>query len=220
MTVPRALLLLLALALPAAAQEKTIPVARATEDAASPDAAAWARVPAVRVPLQPAFPGHPYISGTPVTAEIDVQALRAGRNLHLRLAWRDATADAEMRDTARFADAVAVQFPVNGRADTTPFMGDARRPVHIWHWRADGRTQQLLARGFGTAAPLPAGALRAQARRTQAGWAVVLTRPLRARTGNLEGRRTMPIAFAAWDGANGERDGFKAVTLEWWRLRF
>jgi dimethylsulfide dehydrogenase subunit gamma/complex iron-sulfur molybdoenzyme family reductase subunit gamma len=30
----------------------------------------------------------------------------------------------------------------------------------------------------------------------------------------------MPIAFAAWDGENQERDGLKAVTMEWWQLNF
>jgi dimethylsulfide dehydrogenase subunit gamma/complex iron-sulfur molybdoenzyme family reductase subunit gamma len=32
--------------------------------------------------------------------------------------------------------------------------------------------------------------------------------------------REIPVAFAVWNGSNQERDGFKAVTLEWWRLRF
>lgn len=36
----------------------------------------------------------------------------------------------------------------------------------------------------------------------------------------LGATRQVPAAFAIWNGANQERDGFKAVTLEWWVLRF
>lgn len=42
----------------------------------------------------------------------------------------------------------------------------------------------------------------------------------RADGASLVGRKQVPIAFAAWSGANQERDGFKAVTLDWWQLSF
>lgn len=195
----------------------------ATEETASPAAAVWERAPKAEVMLQPAFPGHPSITGTPRTERLTAQALRAGGRLYLKLAWRDATADAAIRDTAQFADGAAVQFPMNGKASTTPFMGDARQPVNVWHWRADGRTENLVAHGFGTATRIVSKDLRGAAVRTEDGWAVVLTRPLRAKRGegaDLAGRRSIPVAFAAWDGDNRERDGFKAVTLAWWQLRF
>lgn len=218
-------LLLFALCLPAAAGDRTIPVLSTAsgEQAATPQAALWRRVPVVNVPLQPAFPGHPYISGTPATQAMTVQAARIGGRLYLRLAWADATANDRVDGTHRFADGAAVQFPLNGRDSTTPFMGDGEQAVNVWHWRADGRVENLLARGFGTSARIAAGGLKAAAARTADGWAVVLARPLQARPGegaSLAGRNGMPIAFAAWDGDNQERDGLKAVTLEWWQLRF
>jgi dimethylsulfide dehydrogenase subunit gamma/complex iron-sulfur molybdoenzyme family reductase subunit gamma len=64
--------------------------------------------------------------------------------------------------------------------------------------------------------------LRSTAVRTESGWAVV-ARPLRVKADegvSLQGRRRIPVAFAVWDGNNQERDGLKAVTLEWWQLRF
>lgn len=199
---------------------RALAVAAAT---GAPDDPAWQRAPVAEVALQPAFPGHPSITGTPRAQRLRVQAVRAGGRVFLKLAWSDPTANDAVRDTAQFADGAAVQFPVNSKPSTTPFMGDAQQAVNVWHWRADGRTENLVAHGFGSAARLPLGELRAAAARTGEGWEVVFTRRLHARPGegaDLRGRRTLPVAFAVWDGDNQERDGLKAVTLQWWQLRF
>lgn len=192
-------------------------------DAASPQAAVWKKAPAGQVALQTAFPGHASIVGTALTQQMTAQAVRAGDRLFVKLAWRDATANTEIKDTDQFVDGAAVQFPVNGKDSTLAFMGDPENPVNVWHWRADGRTRNLVAKGFGTATPVPTEGLRSTAKRTRDGWEVVISRPLRVKAdegADLQGRRTMPIAFAAWDGENQERDGLKAVTMEWWQLNF
>lgn len=192
-------------------------------DATSPEAAVWKQAPVAVVALQPAFAGHPSVVGTPATEKLSVQAVRAGQRLYVRLAWSDRTANAAIKDTGQFADGAAVQFPVNGKVATTPFMGDANNAVNVWQWRADGRTQNLVARGFGTSTVIQTDSLKSAHVRTDDGWAVVLTRPLKASPdegASLPSKGSVPIAFAAWDGGNEERDGFKAVTLEWWQLRF
>lgn len=192
-------------------------------DAASPEAAIWKKAPVTQVSLKPAFPGHGSIVGTPVTERLTAQAVRAGDRLFVKLAWADRTANTAIKDTAQFVDGAAVQFPVNGKAATTPFMGDAKNAVNVWHWQADGRTENLVAHGFGTATRVPFEGLASVAVRTESGWEVVLTRPLRVKPDegvSLQGRGSIPVAFAAWDGDNQERDGLKAVTLEWWQLRF
>lgn len=203
---------------------KTIRVLSAAGvDAASPAAAIWRKAPTTQVILQPAFPGHASIVGTPVTERLTAQAVRAGDRLFVKLAWSDNTANTAINDTGQFVDGAAVQFPVNGKPATTPFMGDAKNAVNVWYWRADGRTENLIAKGFGTATSVPFEGLRSAAVRTESGWEVVISRPLRVKPdqgASLQGRRTMPVAFAAWDGNNQERDGLKAVTLEWWELRF
>lgn len=212
-----------AIALQAAPAAKTIRALTASgADAAMPDAEIWKKAPVTQVSLQPAFPGHGSIVGTPVTTRLAAQAVRAGDQLFIRLAWSDATANTAIKDTAQFVDGAAVQFPVNGKAATTPFMGDANNAVNVWHWRADGHTENLVAKGFGTSTVVPFAGLKSAAVRTDNGWAVVLNRSLKVRPdegASLSGRGTMPVAFAAWDGANQERDGLKAVTLEWWQLR-
>lgn len=192
-------------------------------DAGSPDAAIWKKAPATQVALQPAFAGHPAIVGTPATQKLTAQAVRTGDLLYVKLAWSDNTANTAIGNTNKFTDGAAVQFPVNGKSATTPFMGDANNAVNVWQWRADGRTQNLVAKGFGTAMAVPSEGLKSASARTGSGWAVVLSRPLKVKPdegASLSGKGAMPIAFAAWDGDNEERDGFKAVTLEWWQLRF
>lgn len=215
-------------ALPATSQaapaSKTIRVLTASGvDAAAPEAAVWQKAPVTQVALQPAFPGHPSIVGVPATTRIAAQAIRAGNQLFVKLAWSDATTNAAVKDTGQFMDGAAVQFPVNGKAATTPFMGDANNAVNVWRWRADGLTENMIAKGFGTSMRVPFEGLHSASMRTDGGWAVVLARPLKVRAdegASLLNRKTMPIAFAAWDGANQERDGLKAVTLEWWQLKF
>ena len=207
-----------------AAPAGTIRVLSAAQvDAASPEAPVWQQAPAAEVALQPAFAGHGSIVGTPVTTRLTAQAIRSGDRLFVKLAWSDATANASIKDTTQFADGAAIEFPVNGKETTIPFMGDAKNIVNIWQWRADGRTQNLFAKGFGTATFVPFEGLHTAATRTHDGWAVVLARPLRVKPdegANLQGRHSMPVAFAVWDGSNQERDGLKAVTLQWWQLRF
>lgn len=208
----------------AAPATKTIRVLSvAGVDAASPEAAIWNKAPATQVALQAAFPGHGSIVGTPVTERLTAQAVRAGDRLFVKLAWSDRTTNTAIKDTGQFVDGAAVQFPVNGKAATTPFMGDPVNAVNVWHWRADGITENLLAKGFGTSTVVPSAGLKSAAVRTDSGWAVVLTRSLKVKPdegASLSGKGTMPVAFAAWDGANQERDGLKAVTLEWWQLKF
>lgn len=98
-----------------------------------------------------------------------------------------------------------------------------RPPLRTGGARADGHTENLVAKGFGTSTAVHFEGLKSAAVRTDSGWAVVLTRSLKVKPNegaSLPGKGTMPVAFAAWDGANQERDGLKAVTLEWWQLKF
>lgn len=207
----------------AAEASHTIRVLSASGDASTPQAALWKKAPKTLVTLQTAFPGHVAIVGVANTQSLSAQAIRAAGRLFVKLAWSDSSANTEIKDTDKFLDGAAVEFPVNVQAATLPYMGDTTNAVNIWQWRADGRTLNLLAKGFGTSTPVPIKGLTSVSTRINGGWEVVLSRPLRVSSeegANLEGRRTTPIGFAAWNGENQERDGFKAVTMEWWQLRF
>lgn len=207
-------------------------------DASQPHARIWNKAPATKISLQPAFPGWQSILGTPRITEVTVQAVRSQDRLFVRLAWGDPTANGKPGDTTQFADGVAVQFPVNGKASTSPFMGDLKNTVDIWRWSADGYAawhrsadgyaeengyaEELVAGGFGTATSMGAqGEVSGVGARSPQGWQVVLSRKLVGLEGtvNLKRFREIPIAFAAWDGSNQERDGLKAVTMTWQKLR-
>jgi len=219
-------LLWLLLAVPAwAAAEWTIPVGEsAGPPPLDPLAAAWTEAPVASVPLYPqaTTAGGPDtvapaprrrlsqatgLGAAPLTLEARV--LRGGGKLALRLAWPDATADlADPRATDRFADAAAVQFaPVGG---TLPYvgMGEPGRPVRVWLWRAGRPAESLTAQGFGSLTRQPNESVEAQARRTAAGWAVVLR-------GEESVDRPAAVAFAAWDGDEDGRAGRKRLSA--WR---
>lgn len=181
---------------------------------------AWDAAPASLVKLETAFPGHPSISGTAITQSAEVRVLAMPDGLALRLEWADATVD-ERKTQHRFADGVAVQFARDGKVETTPYMGGAGRHVNIWYWNAaKNQAENLWADGFGTLTRLGTQDVQATGRHVDGKWRVMFFRAWHskeARAANLQGNR--PLAFAVWNGANDERDGFKAVTMQWQTLR-
>ena len=120
-------------AAPAASKTLQVFTAAAGVDARSTDAAIWKKAPVAQVALQTAFPGHPSIVGTALNEQLSAQAVRAGNVLYVRLRWNDKTVNTKVSDTNRFVDGVAVQFPINGKSSTTPFMGDANALVNVWY---------------------------------------------------------------------------------------
>lgn len=220
-------LLAATLSLAALAQEPaaTIQAGRAAIIAADPDHPAWDAAPASVVKLETAFPGHPSIVGTAIVQRVEVKALRSASGLAIRLEWSDPVADA-VKTQHRFADGIAIQFPRDGKTDTTPYMGGAGRTVNIWYWNAAKNTaENLWADGFGTLTRMPTQDVKAGGRHADGKWRVAFFRSFRSsepRAVKLSATPAgkQPLAFAVWEGANDERDGFKAVTLNWQSLQW
>jgi DMSO reductase family type II enzyme heme b subunit len=188
------------------------------------DDPSWQRVPAREIALTTAFPGHPSIVGTSRVAKITVQAAKTAEGVLLRLKWRDATADAA-KDVGRFADGAAIEFPLDRKASTLPFMGGGGKMVNIWYWSAaKNAAENMVADGFGTATRLPTQDVRANGRHAGGEWTVVFFRAYRttekAAIRLAAAGGPTPVAFAVWEGSNQERDGLKAVTLAWQNLAF
>lgn len=198
-----------------------IPVAEPTDDASleEPAAEGWLEVPAVTVPLASAPSTVPDADRTTLE-RLSVRAAIADGRLYVRLAWPDATAD-EAVDTPRaFADAVAVQVPVNTTTRPPIAMGGSRSRVNVWYWSAATGTEELVAGGPGTTTSYEDPAVAATATREGDGWAVVFARDLDASGANrttVPDDRNLDVAFAAWNGSAGERSGRKAVS-EWHHL--
>lgn len=197
----------------------------------------WNRLPAYRLMLDPAPPVHPsvqlrYDPTTPPRA-LYITPARTSERLYLRLRWPDENRDDVIKH-GRFQDAAAVQFAL-GDTETSFVMGSGPdAPVNIWYWAADDdRVESLGAGGPGSSTrldrqPVSGGGQYIAGDGSGAGqWVVVMSRaigPVDSGQGERGhqvtfDRAEVPAAFALWQGANGERDGFKSVSLGWIQLQ-
>jgi ethylbenzene hydroxylase subunit gamma/complex iron-sulfur molybdoenzyme family reductase subunit gamma len=204
-----------------------------SEELLDPAGAVWRRTRASNVVLSPtpvemqpteyvrvSWKGRPY--GT--VPSMRVSALHNGRDIFFRLVWADDSADGKIADINEFVDAAAVLFPVAADAPLIG-MGIKGKPVNAWFWRADWeRPQNVAAEGMGTTQRREDPALASKARHTRGRWDVVLSRSLDrkgapAGTIVLAPGATSKVAFAVWQGANQERAGVKAFSLDWQELQ-
>lgn len=186
-----------------------------------PNAGDWSEVPASDVPLTSAPSGAPNADDTTVE-EIDVQSATTEDRLYLRLRWTDATRDANVSQFRSFTDAVAVQFPANRSSRPPIAMGGQDNRVNVWYWGSDTGTQELIAGGTGSTTAVQSPAIEAEGSYEGSGenatWTVVYSRSLEAPGENrtsIDEDGDLDVAFAVWNGSNGERAGQKAVS-EWY----
>jgi len=204
-------------------------------DMLNPEAPEWAQATPRRVTLAPTPIGlqpTPYIQkewaekpyGRAGVAE--ARALTDGQSIFIRLEWPDASEDRDPKGIEAFADGAAVVFPVNGDAPLVT-MGAPGAPVNAWQWRADlpeGTGRNVLAQGIGTSEESAGSAVKTASLWKGGRWAVVFSRPLHvggAEGGGVEfapGTETK-VAFAVWNGSNGERAGIKAFSQTWLALK-
>ncbi len=193
-----------------------------------PEDPLWSSGPEAEMTFYPQQSVWPVAPSSTVSAR--VQSLYNGRQLAIRIVWRD---DEPMtsRDVGVFADAVAVALPISyGPGVELPFlgMGDASNPVGIWYWNATGDTQTLVANGFGTLTTCPSDGIEAKGSWQDGEWRVVFRRNIALGRGQktdrhirLAPRRNglVPISFALWNGEEDQRSGNKRIS-GWWFLHF
>jgi DMSO reductase family type II enzyme heme b subunit len=176
----------------------------------------------------------------PTVNTVWVQAAHNGRELVLLLSWDDPsqspsaawnewqtriTSVMEPKDTppvtGNLPDAFAVQLaPRAGEGRDLPYFlnGDARNPVYLWEWRSDTGMREAIAKGIDNVQPLTrdGAPLQGQAVFKDGRWQLLLRRALAAQdTAQRTSFTTatpLPIAFAAWDGSNGETGGRRAIS--------
>lgn len=118
-----------------------------------------------------------------------------------------------------FADAVSIQFPIEFMPGTRrPFfaLGAPETPVESWRFRADRGGEKFTAKGFCTE-PEDMEKIFTNARYDDGRWKVVFKIPIEEDARFTPGRY-LPIAFAAWDGANGESGTRCAISSWYWLL--
>jgi DMSO reductase family type II enzyme heme b subunit len=199
---------------------------------ADPSATAWRDAPAVSFRLAPQIVAADRLF-TPVVDQVTVRALYNEKEVAVLVEWDDPTpsrpgdkTQAALAPGEMFEDAVAVQFPATpGEGISKPYFGhgDAANPVNVWYWhagRADAGEAYALfdMRGTGSRAqrdPIPSG-FSARGEYANGTWRVVFRR---ARYGGdsdipFDSGRLLPLAFANWDGSNGEK-GSKHTLTRW-----
>lgn len=199
------------------------------EQLLDPEAAAWKKEPAEVAPLHPtpaALIPSAYVYNAwkgkefGKVKEVTVAALHNNDDIFFRLQWDDATQNlVESAEASVYPDAAAILFPLKGDAPLM-VMGTADQPVCAWYWRADfkGKAQNDVARGLGTTHRTPCD-IYAQGRWHNGVWDVVFARRLRVKDSanqiEFTVGKTCKVAFAIWDGQNGERNGIKAYSPHW-----
>lgn len=216
-----------------------IRAARLEDDVPSaPDDPKWKRAEPVTFFLVPQVVAKERFF-TPANDTITVRVLYNRKDIAMLLEWDDRTKSIQgdeqaekLSDPPIAEDAVAVQFPVEipqGMGKPYFGMGDAAHPVNIWQWisgtaKEPERVTLMNARGFGAIEKRAAADAGVQAKGSYRNgtWRVAVRRPLapvdsKNDIGFVEGA-FIPVAFAAWDGSNGERGSRHTMTTWYWLL--
>lgn len=122
-------------------------------------------------------------------------------------------------------DRLDLQFPLRREsgAERPYFLGgSARRPVYVWRWSSEGdNLEEGTSTGLGSFRAAAGGETAHSARYDRGEWRLQITRPLvpqdtTAATPFPVGE-TIPIAFFAADGSNGETDTQGSVSA-WYAI--
>ena len=191
-------------------------------DLSDPESAAWREAQEYSMELGMAPPVHQSVNlrydATKAAIPVFLRAATDGKKLYLRMRWADSSKNSATSRTD-FADGAAVQFALGDAATTSFMMGAVNGPVNIWYWKAgQADTQNLAAGGFGSTTRLqPAGLASSSVYRSGGEWVVVFSRPLENRGEHQVqlGSGQASLAFALWQGDQGQRDGLKHVSMGW-----
>ncbi len=180
------------------------------------DGERWDQAPSAGVSLSSSGAAVPGGDNSTID-EVRVASARTDERLYIRLSWDDPTRDTSADNVRQFADAVAIQVPVNESARPPIAMGSTDNQVNVWYWSGLNDSQELLAGGPGTTTTLDDRNLESDATYRDGRWQVVLSRPLDGAGDNrtsFSAEQDVDAAVAVWNGSDMERSGAKA-TSEW-----
>jgi len=203
----------------------------------SGDDTAWESAPVARFSMISQIIEPPRLF-FPAVEFVDAQAIYNTQGIALKVTWDDRSestgsnledtyADrdgAVYRDTTH-PDQFAIQFPAKADKDgARPYflLGDKKRAVNTWWWRADSNTTaEINAKSFGSFQPQSERSTQIKSNVTyQDGrYTMMITRPLTTSDTNdvqFEVGGWTPVAFNAWDGARGEIGQRRAVSTWYW----
>ena len=191
------------------------------------DDAAWETLEAKYFPLVGQVVIEPR-QFNPTIDAVNVKSFYNDTEVAFFFIWDDRThtTDETDEETGKtLEDALAIQFPVKvPQGPTAPkpyFLWGGRLPVYLWHWKASAPEQvtELTAKGINNAEVQEVqGELQAQGTYTNGQYKLWVKRALKTdnkKDLQLEPGVFVPIAFSAWDGANGDVDT-KRVMTSWY----
>lgn len=188
----------------------------------SPD---WGRVAAEQITMMPtplAMQPTEYIRNSWANkpygqvSKVAVASVHDGETWALRASWEGGSLA-----SGDFADALAIALPVRNKP-VLALMGGADAPIHMLRWSAKKKEEvlSLLATGIGLSRPGPDIRRSAQAVLDGSTWHVVIARALGKGmdVAPLLAGKKSGVGFAIWRGANDERAGIKAFSIDWTEL--
>lgn len=158
--------------------------------------------------------------------------------LIVHLSWADQQPDLSFAGKS-FPDACALEYPfLAKKKPPCAGMGEAGNPVKIWRWSADtgeseavkdhicraqvgvGQLESLICEGASTITPFKSAksGFACGSCFNQGRWAVTVLIETAAGSCALRRPGGLPVAFAVWDGQNGDSGGQKFVS-SWIRLQ-
>jgi steroid C-25 hydroxylase gamma subunit len=156
--------------------------------------------------------------------EVRARALHNGSDIAIHLEWQDPASDVAPSDNDAFPDGASLLFPLHGDAPLLS-MGSEEQPVAAWFWRADwpDHARANVSHGLGTTRVIDDRSIATAASWRDGRWRLVFRRALRvapAPEGSIpiSVGDTLKVAFAVWEGSNGERGGLKSFSPNWYSL--
>ena len=164
----------------------------------------------------------------PTIDAVNVKSFYNDNEVAFLFTWDDRTHTTALADEETgkmLEDAVAIQFPVKvPQGPTAPkpyFLWGGRLPVYLWYWKASAPEQvtELTAKGISNAEVQAVQSdLQAEGTYTDGQYNLWVKRALKTddkKDLQLEPGVFVPIAFSAWDGANGDVEA-KRVISSWY----
>jgi DMSO reductase family type II enzyme heme b subunit len=165
----------------------------------------------------------------PTIDSVNVKSFYNDTEVAFLFTWDDRTHNTQVEeneDTGKtFEDAIAIQFPVKvPKGPTAPkpyFLWGGRLAVYLWQWKASNadKVTELTAKGINNAEVQEVqGNIEAKGEYTDGQYRLWVKRALKTddkKDLQLEPGVFVPIAFSAWDGANGDVDT-KRVISSWY----
>ena len=164
----------------------------------------------------------------PTIDSVNVKSFYNDNEVVFLFTWDDRTHTTALTDEETgkvLEDTLAIQFPVKvPQGPTAPkpyFLWGGRLPVYLWHWKASAPEQvtELTAKGINNAEVQAVQSdIQAQGTYTTGQYNLWVKRALKTddkKDLQIEPGVFVPIAFSAWDGANGDVEA-KRVISSWY----